>query len=862
MNRHPVVPASPRNLAKVLIIVASVILASAGVFIAAPYLAAPIASRSLMHLLSRLPGSFEHSPIEVASRKRLHISKLSWTEPSCCSLEVRDIEFELNFWALLMGTTPIKQVDIGYLRASVGDVKNPFRGLSKAFTQKTIKFKDPMRLAIPDISVSSIEASFELPHKTIMVTNGTLSLHPRSDSFDSSSRQLHAELDITIDHIYMKKVIADLFLEPGLKPEKLSVTFTPPLEHMIEMGTASIKSISITPNRIMLLEPSWRRKGLSISADSLKLDFNVEHQRALSLQHLLSWRDYIEDCLTSVSEIEVDKPLFDIELARELPPVVQTSQTDMQPREGAFKRRVLEAFQDVKSRVQTTNRALSSLVKEMPWNKVRVYGATVRYLSPETAVPERSFANLDAYYMKDPTTGRMETRVLFECPESGTEKNEAFLQYEPSSATTTISFRAAYIPLYPYRAFLPRWLVATRESSVSRSELSVSFNNEEFRLNGAINLRDVTVNAASLASVPMHGLYLGFKGSVAIEFVRDEIDISDGVFTVGRVLIPFSLAASSLSSFPRIRVQARLDKVPAQDIVSSIPQEAVPALEGVRLAGTFSMKMTLDLDTRDLASMKVNFDPDVSDLKVLDLGKGVNLDLLQTEFLHRIEEGGGKVIGRVIGPSSPDWLPLSNVPPHLINALTTSEDSQFFRHHGFSLSGIRRSMLINLERGGFYQGASTLSQQLVKNLFLSHEKTLARKLQEVFITWQLERFLSKEKILELYLNVIEWGPDVFGLTQAAMHYFGKLPKELTVLESAFLVSIIPNPKVYHAQFEKGSLTPAFDRRVRSLINEMRRRGLLSAEEAEAALAEKLRFVPVNESLEKSDEGPPDEEFTD
>jgi membrane peptidoglycan carboxypeptidase len=192
-------------------------------------------------------------------------------------------------------------------------------------------------------------------------------------------------------------------------------------------------------------------------------------------------------------------------------------------------------------------------------------------------------------------------------------------------------------------------------------------------------------------------------------------------------------------------------------------------------------------------------------------------------------------------------VPLAEVPRYLVDALTTAEDATFFQHKGFSTVGIRRSVKVNLERGGFYQGASTLSQQLVKNLFLSREKTLSRKLQEVFLTWQLEQSLPKEKILELYLNVIEWGPGVYGLRAASRHYFGKEPAELTPREGAFLVALIPAPIRYQASIRKGELTPRFASLVNTLLAKLRSVDELTDEGYDEAVAERLSFASEDAS---------------
>jgi membrane peptidoglycan carboxypeptidase len=127
----------------------------------------------------------------------------------------------------------------------------------------------------------------------------------------------------------------------------------------------------------------------------------------------------------------------------------------------------------------------------------------------------------------------------------------------------------------------------------------------------------------------------------------------------------------------------------------------------------------------------------------------------------------------------------------------------------------------------------------------------------------MEQTLPKEKILELYLNVIEWGPNVWGLREAAGHYFAKRPDELTLLEAAYLVTIIPNPRMYHKHVEGGAVPPSFERRVKWLIEEMERRKRIGGDDVAAALEQHIRFAavqpPSGGDATPGDE-PPDEEF--
>jgi monofunctional glycosyltransferase len=147
----------------------------------------------------------------------------------------------------------------------------------------------------------------------------------------------------------------------------------------------------------------------------------------------------------------------------------------------------------------------------------------------------------------------------------------------------------------------------------------------------------------------------------------------------------------------------------------------------------------------------------------------------------------------VLGPASPYWTPLGAISETLKVAVIKAEDDRFYEHDGFDWREIRASLQTNLERGRYARGASTITMQLARNLFLWREKSLARKGLEVYLTWRLERTLPKGRILELYLNVVEWGPGVYGIGEASRHYFDKHPSELSLGESAMLAAILPNP---------------------------------------------------------------------
>lgn len=140
------------------------------------------------------------------------------------------------------------------------------------------------------------------------------------------------------------------------------------------------------------------------------------------------------------------------------------------------------------------------------------------------------------------------------------------------------------------------------------------------------------------------------------------------------------------------------------------------------------------------------------------------------------------------------WVPYGRISQHLKRAVVVTEDAAFFDHDGIDLDEIRASLERNWEEGRFARGASTITQQLAKNLYLSPSRNPVRKLRELFITRRLEASLTKRRILEIYLNVIEWGDGIFGCEAAARAYFGKSAAELKREEAALMAAAIINPR--------------------------------------------------------------------
>ena len=178
--------------------------------------------------------------------------------------------------------------------------------------------------------------------------------------------------------------------------------------------------------------------------------------------------------------------------------------------------------------------------------------------------------------------------------------------------------------------------------------------------------------------------------------------------------------------------------------------------------------------------------PDISGLKKENPGKTSFMKYREKEWSRQ----GRKIRIQQI------WTPLSRISPYLTKAVLIAEDDKFYMHEGFAYEAIQKALEKDIEQKKLKFGGSTISQQLAKNLYLSPTKNPLRKVREAILTWRLEHALSKKRIIEIYLNVAEWGEGIYGIEAASVHYYGKHASDLTPEEASRLASVLPNPKKY------------------------------------------------------------------
>jgi len=210
----------------------------------------------------------------------------------------------------------------------------------------------------------------------------------------------------------------------------------------------------------------------------------------------------------------------------------------------------------------------------------------------------------------------------------------------------------------------------------------------------------------------------------------------------------------------------------------------------------------------------------------------------------------------VVGPKNPYWTGAKSIPPEMKWAVIVAEDANFYKHEGIDVKAIKKAIQYDLEKQSLARGASTITQQTAKNLFLSREKTISRKIREVVLAKRMEQELTKGRILELYLNVVELGPMVYGIGHGARYYFGKPASALTPRECSFLAAMLPGPRVAYNPYRN---VDKVLKRSDMILKLLHKKGVLSEDEYQRAMAETPNIAglqrKVDESIKKEEAFP-------
>ncbi|MFV8756388.1 transglycosylase domain-containing protein [Nannocystaceae bacterium ST9] len=385
-----------------------------------------------------------------------------------------------------------------------------------------------------------------------------------------------------------------------------------------------------------------------------------------------------------------------------------------------------------------------------------------------------------------------------------------------------------------------------------------------------VELEQLVIERDWLAARPVHFGPLAIDGELTIERSR-EGQRSAGQLVLGHAGV--QLHVGGQLDAERLDVGVELPTTECQALLDAMPEGTAPVLAGSELSGDLSARFGLDLDFAALAEARATYLGDAVDEHEFDravergsfvapgelefdfpflercrvdrLGPAVDVAGLAGPYHHEFVEASGERSRRVLAPGDPGYVEIAAI-PQLELAFVILEDWRFWDHDGFDRDQIAKAFWYDLMAGRTRRGASTISQQTARSLWLrldhgpgqapGFDRSVARKLVEALLTAELEREVDKRRILEVYLNIVELGPEVRGVTEAARYHFGKRPQDLDLLEALHLASLAPAPVGYSRRFASGSIDAQWRDHLRLQIRRLRIRGMISEEVADRYLA--------------------------
>ncbi len=383
--------------------------------------------------------------------------------------------------------------------------------------------------------------------------------------------------------------------------------------------------------------------------------------------------------------------------------------------------------------------------------------------------------------------------------------------------------------------------ISSPERAIVALDLDVRWPlaSDTLRVESNGELRELSLSHRRLAEYPLEGLNVAWRGGGDVHLSGADLRIEPSTMRLGAVEVQVEGRVERETERLHLRGKAQIPSGSCQEMFDSMPTGLAPGLDGARLSGAFSWHGEVDVDTDAPRDMRVVWRMR-NGCRFEHVPPEVDPKRFRRRFVLSVPDELGHLMTVSSGPGSRTWVPLHDISRYLETAVLVTEDGRFWAHAGFDERAIESAIRQNVASGTFVRGASTISMQLAKNLYLSRSKLVARKVEEALLTMLLEQELRKDEILELYLNVIEYGPGIYGVQPAAEYYFRSLPDELSVAQSFFLASILPAPSRQRFT-DEGVLTARWTKYIRTLLRIAHKRHRLDDAELDRGLAEVLRF---------------------
>ena len=391
---------------------------------------------------------------------------------------------------------------------------------------------------------------------------------------------------------------------------------------------------------------------------------------------------------------------------------------------------------------------------------------------------------------------------------------------------------------------------------------NLAMSGGELHIDGYSSIDNLLVNNPKIASaaVRIKKARFDYRWIVGKRFIA--IDSTSTLQLNNIICQPFVSYTNEKDKVYALKLN--IPKMKAQDFISSLPTGLFRHFEGMEAQGNFSYALNFEFNNHKPKNVVFESKLKPDRLKITKYGEA-DLNKINGVFTYRAIDNGQLQRPIVVGSENRNYTPLSQMSPYMKKCVLTSEDPSFMTHRGFINEAFKESIAKNIKTKKFSRGASTISMQLVKNVFLTREKTLSRKLEEILLVYILEnnQISSKDRMLEVYFNIIEWGPNIYGIAEASQFYFQKRPSDLNINQCLFLAQIIPNPKGFMAKFDNNNkLKPGPKQTEKLLTNLMFKRNLITPSDtignfplyisgaAKRFLKQKSNNEPENNSIEE------------
>jgi len=350
----------------------------------------------------------------------------------------------------------------------------------------------------------------------------------------------------------------------------------------------------------------------------------------------------------------------------------------------------------------------------------------------------------------------------------------------------------------PYLQY--KWKADVTFDTIQLNLAESQYSRGIFSVNGFASIKGLEVQHAAISNekVIFNKAALSYRVNVGKDYF--ELD-SSSTATINKLDInPYIKYRPHPSK--QITLIINKPEFPSQNLFESLPQGLFSNLEGIQTSGGLSYHLKFIVDFAHPDDLVFESSLDRHKFHIDHFGR-TNLSFFNAPFSYTAYEHGVPVKTFMVGPENFNYRTLDQISPYLKDAVMTSEDGAFYGHRGFLPEAFKKAIAADIKQKRFARGGSTISMQLVKNVFLTRNKTISRKLEEVLIVWLIENngLSTKDRMLEVYLNIIEWGPLIYGAEEASQFYFHKEASQLNLAEAIYMASIIPHPKWFMYSFE-------------------------------------------------------------